>query len=29
MIMDQWLPIKDFNIHIIKSNEQLDELIYE
>ena len=29
MIMDQWLPIKDFNIHIVKDNEQLDFLRYD
>jgi len=29
MIMDQWLPIKDFNIHIVKDNEHLDFLRYD
>ena len=29
IIMDQWLPIKDFNIHIVKDNEHLDFLRYD
>ena len=29
MIMDQWIPIKDFNIYIIKSTEQLNKLKYD
>ena len=29
MIMDQRLPIKDFNIHIVKDNEHLDFLRYD
>ncbi len=29
MINDIWLPIKDFNIHIVKDDEHLDFLRYD